>query len=99
MAETIELEEEKEEVEGTVLGYGGDEVSIMSVVSPRGSVSVSSLSFFSSIGSSPKPSHSSSPLSLGACYIQEYFKKKRGGSKNSSSHSKIRSDVRSVGSK
>ena len=31
---TDELEEDKEEVEGTVLGGGGDEVSIMPVVYP-----------------------------------------------------------------
>ena len=79
MAEAIELEEGKEEVEGTVLGGGGDKVSIISVVSLRGSVSVSSLDYFSSVGSSSKPSHSSSPSSLGDLHINEYFKKRRGG--------------------
>ena len=38
---TEKLKEDEEEVEGTVLGCGGDEVSIMSIVSPCGSVSVS----------------------------------------------------------
>ena len=39
-------EEDKEEVEGTVHFYGGDEVSIVSFVYPRGMVSVSSLGCF-----------------------------------------------------
>ena len=34
MSETVELEEEKQEVEGTMLWGRGDEVSIMSVVYP-----------------------------------------------------------------
>ena len=61
-----------------MLGYRGGEVRIMSVVSPRESVSVSSIGYFSSIGSSSRPSHSSFNLSLGSRYIQEYFKKKKG---------------------
>ena len=43
---------------------GGDEASIVPFVYPRGKVSVSSLSYFSSVGSSSYPSHSSLPLSL-----------------------------------
>ena len=39
-------QEDEKEVEGTVLGGGGDEVSVMPVFYPRGMVSVSSLSFF-----------------------------------------------------
>ena len=66
---TDELEEDKEEVEGTVLGYGGEEVSIVPGVYPRGTFSVSSLGSFSSVGSSSKPSHPSFPLSLGARHI------------------------------
>ena len=50
----------------------------MPVVYPCGTVSVSSLVSFLSVGFSSKPSHPSLPLSLGAHYIQEYFKKKRG---------------------
>ena len=65
----------------TVLGCGGDEVSVMPVVYPHGAVSVSSLSYFSSVGSSSKPSHPYLPLSLGVHYIQEYFKKKSGREK------------------
>ena len=44
--ETVELDEDEEEVEGTVLGGGVDEVSIIPVVYPYGTVIVSSLSFF-----------------------------------------------------
>ena len=61
-----------------MLGGGGDEFSIMEVVYPRGTVIVSSLGSFSSIGSSSKPSRTSLPLSIGSCHIQEYVKKKRG---------------------
>ena len=66
-----------------MLGYGGDEVSIVPFVYPRGTVSVSSLGYFLSVGSSSKPSHTSLPLSLGARHIQEYFKKKRGRKRKS----------------
>ena len=61
-----------------MLGGGGDEVSVMPVVYPRGTVSVSSLGSFSSVGSSSKTSYPLLPLSLGVNPIQEYFKKKRG---------------------
>ena len=47
-----------------MLGGGGDEVSVMLSVNPRGTVSVSSLGYFLSVGSSSKPSHPSLPLSL-----------------------------------
>ena len=57
---------------------GGDEVNIVPFVYPRGTVSVSSLGSFLSVGSSYKHSHPSLPLSLGAHNIQEYFKRKRG---------------------
>ena len=50
----------------------------MHFVYPCGTVSVSSLVSFLSVGSSSKPSHPSLPLSLGAPNIQEYFKMKRG---------------------
>ena len=49
-----ESEENEEEVEGKVIGGGGDEVSIIPVVYPRGTISVSSLGSFSSVGSSSK---------------------------------------------
>ena len=75
---TDELEEEEEEVEVTVLGDGGDEVSIVPFVYPCGTVSVSSLSYFLPVGSSSKPSHPYLPVSVGSRHIQEYFKKKRG---------------------
>ena len=51
----------------------------MTVVSPCGTVIVSSLGYFSYVGSSFKISHPSLSLSLGVHHIQEYFKKKRGG--------------------
>ena len=50
----------------------------MPVVYLSGTVSISSLGYFSSVVSSSKPSQSSSPLSLGTCHIQDYFKNKRG---------------------
>ena len=75
---TDESDEDKEEVEGTVNFDGGDEVGILPFVYPCGTVSVSSLGYFSSVGSSSKPSRPSLPLSLRARHIQEYFKKKRG---------------------
>ena len=56
---------------------GGDEVSIVPYVYPHETVSVSSLIYFLSVGSSSKPSHPSLTLSLGARHIQDYFKKKR----------------------
>ena len=65
-------------MEGTVLGGGGYEVSIMPVVYPHGTVSVSSLGYFSSVGSSSKPSYPSLNLSLRVHRVQDYFKKKRG---------------------
>ena len=58
-----ELEEDEEEVEGTVDLYGGDKVNYVPSVYPRGTVIVSSLGSFSSVGSSYKPSHPSLPLS------------------------------------
>ena len=76
-----ELEENEEEVEGTVDSGGGGEVNYVPFVYPRGTVSVSSIGSFLSVGSSSKPSHPSLPLSLGAHNIQEYFKRKRGRKK------------------
>ena len=78
-----------------MLGYGGDEVSIVPFVYPRGTVSVSSLGYFLSVGSSSKPSRPSLPVSVGARHIQEYFKKKRGGNENSLSHSRRSPGMRS----
>ena len=75
---TDKSEEDKEEVEGAVLGDGGDEFSIVPFVYPCGAVSVSSLGYFLYVGSSSKPSHPSLPVSVRARHIQEYSKKKRG---------------------
>ena len=44
------LGEEEEEVEVIVIGGGGDEVSVMPVVYPSGTVIASSLAPFSSVG-------------------------------------------------
>ena len=67
---TDKSEEDKEEVEGTVLGGGGEEVSILPVLYPHGTVSVSSLRSFSSVCSSSKPSYPSLHVSIESCHIQ-----------------------------
>ena len=61
-----------------MLGGDGDEVGFMPVVFPSGRVSVSSLGYFSSVGSSYKSSHTSPPISLRVHRNKYYFKKKRG---------------------
>ena len=88
-------------MEGTVLGDGGDDFSVIRVVYPRGMVSVSSLGFFLSVGSSYKPYHPSLTLFLGVKCIQEYFKKKRGrnqkhinSNKEKSRHEEKRKQIR-----
>ena len=60
-----------------MLEGGGDEVSIIPVVCPRGKVSVSSLGYFSYVGYSSKPSRPFLPLFIGALHIQDYFKNNR----------------------
>ena len=57
---------------------GDDYFIIMYVVSPCDSVSVSSLGYFSPVGSSSKPSRYSFTLSIRVFHTREYFKKKRG---------------------
>ena len=70
-----------------MLGGGGDEVSIMPVVYPLGTVSFSSIGYFSSVGSSSKPSHPSVPLSLSEYTLFKIISIRRGGgSENTSSH-------------
>ena len=65
-----------------MIGGGVDEFSLMPVVyAPYGTLSVSSLGYISSVGSSSKPSRPSLTLSLGVYRIQEYLKKKRGSKK------------------
>ena len=59
-----------------MLGFGGDEVSIMPVFYPCGTVSVSSLGSFSYVGSSSKPFRTSLPLFIRERHIEEFFKKK-----------------------
>ena len=55
---------------GAVLGCGGDKVGVMPVVYHCGTVSVSSLGSFSSVGSSYKPSRHYLPISIGVHHIQ-----------------------------
>ena len=66
----------------TVLGDGGEDVSIVPVVYPCGAVSVSSLGSFSYVCSSSKtsskPSYPYLPVSIVARHIQYYFNDKRG---------------------
>ena len=82
-----------------MLGGGGDEVSIMPVVSPRGTVSVSSLGSFRLLV------HLLNLLILPFLSLYEYtiFKsisrRRGGGSENSSSHRRRRPGTRSGGSK
>ena len=59
-------------------GYGGEGVSIVTVVYPCGKVSVSSHGSFLSVGYYSKTFYTSFTLYLGICHIQEYLKKKRG---------------------
>ena len=65
-------------MEVTLLEGGGDEFSLMPVVYPHGTVSVLSLGYFSSVGSSYKPSRTSLPLSIDVHHIEYYLRKKRG---------------------
>ena len=79
MYRTGKSEENEERVEeGILLGNGGEDVSIVSVVYPCGTISVSSLDSFSYVGSSSKPYHTSLPVSVRALHIQEYLEKNRG---------------------
>ena len=65
-----------------MLGDGGEDISIVPILYPRGMVIVSSLGYFLSVGYSSKTSCPYFPVSLGAPHIQEYFNNKRGGGKN-----------------
>ena len=60
-----------------MLGGGGDDISVIYIVYPRGTISVSSLGSFSSVGSLTKPSHPSLTLSFEVHHIQDHPKKKR----------------------
>ena len=61
-----------------MLGDGFEDVNIVPIAYPRGTVSVSSLGSILSVGSSSKNSRLSLPVSLGSGQIQEYLKNKRG---------------------
>ena len=60
-----------------MLGDGGENVSIVPVVYPNGTVSVSSLDYFLSVGYYSKTSNPSLTFSFRALHIQEYLKNKR----------------------
>ena len=79
---------------GGVLGDGGEEVSIFPVLYPRGTVSVSSLGTFSSVGSSSKRSHPSF-FSLSEHATLKSISRRRGvGNENLLSHSRRRPVMR-----
>ena len=65
-----------------MLGCGGEDVSIVTLLYASGTVSVSLLGSFLSVGSSSKSSHPSLPISLLACRVEDYFSKKRGRQQN-----------------
>ena len=76
--------------------YGSDKVNIVPFVYPRGTVSVSSLGYFLSVGSSSKPYHPSLTLSLGAHTTFKSISRRRGGeNENSLIHSRRRPGMRS----
>ena len=79
-----------------MIWVGDDEASILPVVYPCGSVGISSLGSFLSVGSSSKPSHYSFPLSIGVRHIQEYSNKKKVKTKNSFIHTRRRPGTRSA---
>ena len=81
MSDTNELYEDGEEVKWVLIGHVGDEVRIMSLVSPCGLVIISSLGYLLSFGSSFKPSNFFLTLYLRVLHIKDYFKNKRGEKK------------------
>ena len=75
---------------------GADKVNIVTFVYPRGTVSVSSLGSFSSVGSSSKPSHPSLPLSLSEHATFKSISRRRGReNEDSLSHRRRRPGMRS----
>ena len=80
---TDELDEEEEELEGTVHLDGVDEFSIVTFIYPCGTVIVSSLGYFSSNGSSSKLSHPYLPFSLSEhATFKSISRRRRGGKEN-----------------
>ena len=83
-----------------MLGGGGDEVSNLPVVFPRGAVSVSSLNYFSYVGSYSKPSYYCLTLSLSEHTIFKSISRiKGGGIKDVSMHRMRRPGMRNGGRK
>ena len=66
-------------MDGTVHFNGGDEVNILPFVYPCGTVSVSSLVFFPSVGSYSKTYHHYLPLSLSKHATFKSISRRRGG--------------------
>ena len=64
-----------------MIGGGGAEVIVMPVVYHCGTVSVSSLGSFLSVGSSPKPSRPFLPLSWSTPYSKLFQEEEGGGIK------------------
>ena len=89
------LEGDEEEVEETVHFDGGDEVNIVPFVYPRGTVIVSSLGSFLSVGYSSKPSHPSCLSLLEHATFKSISKRRGGENENSLSHSRRRPSMRS----
>ena len=61
-----------------MVGDGGEEIIIATVIYPHGTVSVSSLGYFSSVGPSSKPSRPYLTISLGSLQMKDYCKNKKG---------------------
>ena len=82
-------------MEGEVLGGGGDEVSVMPVIYPRGTVHVLSISSFLYVVSSSNTSHPPLPLSLSEYTAFKIISRIIGrGGKNTSSHRRRRPGAR-----
>ena len=77
VAKIIELDYYGEEVEGAVLGYGCDQVIIMSVFLPVSQLASCQLVIFFLLVLLLNLLILPLPISLGARHIQEYFKNKR----------------------
>ena len=65
-----------------MLGNIGDDVSKVPVAYPHGTVSFSLLGYFSSVGSSSKPSYPSLPISVGAPILMNIPRRRGGGNEN-----------------
>ena len=81
---------------GEVIGYGGEDVSIVHVVYPRGTVIISSLGSLLYVGSSSKPSNTYFTISLLEHATLKSISRRRGRrNKNSLSHRRSSPGMRS----